>query len=208
MLERLSKIESEAPKVKTTPEALCNFFKEKGFIKEARLYNDPRNLGIDKIKIENLPKEIKDDMAFFVSALSAPILIDDIDNRTINSQGEKSASHRARQAIKDAIFSYNPKALEFYTSNKLRSSQISGVLAYADTLRQNEILSDYTIDQMKKLRKEINGTDDEKDFGPIKYQVELDNQQKLEVVEEYEKFLENVILDISNSVSDDVKMAA
>jgi hypothetical protein len=175
-------------------EEIAAKFLEHGWVKEARLYNDPRNLGIKRIRPENFPEEVREVVKLFLLAVNAPIFLDDLNN-VVKKEDTQNVDHYTRKPIKDTIFkTLGEKARTFYDSNKLKTSNILGVLKYVDTFP--EFLSEKNIKEMEEL-KEMVSDSSVKGLNSIKYQNEPDIRKRLVIVEKYQHFLEDALIDLA-----------
>lgn len=165
------------------------YLKKEKYITDYILYKDEKNL--NNINLDKFSGHAKGDLKHLLYMINAPILIDDIeDNELYNNDGKIKLGRDKRQVKREELA--GTKYYNFYESNKLQCSNITNTLGYIDSLdlcagNQNLRM------EREELKTLMVGSGNNAGYN---YKAKLNNKEKLQVVKKFEKFLENVIVNM------------
>lgn len=155
---------------------------DKGFIDKVIFYEDHKDLRgkLQKLDIEGERKIYID---FLYTLLSAPILVDSIEELITNNQ---------RNQIRKEIHAINPVLFHFYESNKLQASNVLNSMVCASSFAGDpELMPGYLFVKFKDLQKKLSGKEDV--MSVHNYKAHFNNKEKLEIVMQTTYFLEDFL---------------
>lgn len=170
-----------------------------------KIYEDPHRFALEDI--ERLSPEVKEYVKPAMIFLNHPLLTDTISQKVLNTKRvrirEKLEGKNRKEGSVSGILRRQDRA--FYDSNKLNSSESSGVLYLTALSIEYGIFPEDLIARLKErgiperieeLRKDLDGEDTDQPFTARRYKSEMNTKEKLAVVEKTQKLIEDVLMEI------------
>lgn len=164
--------------------------RERDFVDEYIPYEDPK--GFNHRSLDTMPDEVKDDVRMLLRFVNAPILKDAIEEQYTETgeiiKGARSHIHTFTQ-------SEGLEMQDFYNSNKLEASNISNALFVSSWMKEKNLLSPKTIEELERVRSAFAPKDSIDDYSIGQY-YSFSREKKYAFEKEVTTLLEDVLTDV------------